>query len=92
MIKYLDQVGLAKVVQSIAAKIKAGLDTKVSAIATTNADHIAVDVTDPINPKVSLGATTVNKIDTVWTLTNNGTGMTTLTDADIDQIFADTFK
>lgn len=92
MSKYLDQAGLKKVVQSIATKIQAGLATKLSSIATANADQVAIDVTDPINPKVSLGANTANKIDTMWTLTNSGTGLATMADADIDAIFADVFK
>lgn len=92
MSKYLDQAGLKKVVELVASKIKDGLSTKVSSIATANADHIAVDVTDPLNPKISLGATTGNKIESMWSLTNNGTGLTVLNDAEIDQIFADTFK
>lgn len=92
MSKYLDQAGLKKVVELVASKIKDGLSTKVSSIATSNADHIAVDVTDPLNPKIALGATTGNKIETMWSLTNNGTGLAVLNDAEIDQIFADTFK
>lgn len=92
MSKYLDQAGLKKVVELVASKIKDGLSTKVSSITTSNADHIAVDVTDPLNPKIALGATTGNKIETMWSLTNNGTGLAVLNDAEIDQIFADTFK
>ena len=92
MTKYLDQAGLTKVVQSIATKLTAGLNTKVSAVATSNADQIAVDATDPMHPKLALGANTANKIDTVWTLTNSGTGLTTMADADIDAIFTEVFK
>ena len=92
MTKYLDQDGLTKVVQSIAAKLTAGLNTKVSSIATSNADQLAIDATDPIHPKIALGTNTANKIDTMWTLTNSGTGLATLADADIDQIFTDVFK
>ena len=92
MSKYLDQAGLKKVVELVSSKIKDGLSTKLSSIATSNADHIAVDVTDPLNPKIALGATTGNKIETMWSLTNNGTGLAVLNDAEIDQIFADAFN
>ena len=114
MPKYLDQVGLKKVVQSMGAvvdqkvdvvDVKVGaVDVKVDAVALTIAaklaavtsadqDQIAIDITDPTKPQLALGAATVTKIETLWTLSNNGAGetMDLILDADIDTIFAEVF-
>lgn len=90
--KYVDQNGLKRAMQNIASKMQSGLSGKISSITSANQNNITVDVTDPLNPKIALGATTGNKIETMWSLTNNGTGLAVLNDAEIDQIFADTFK
>ena len=90
--KFLDQVGLQKVVTSIAQKIDSKLGQKVSAVLSADDTKLHVDITDPVNPKISLGADTANKINTLWAVNNDGTGPATMGDTDIDAIFTDVFK
>lgn len=92
-VKYLDQVGLKKVVTSMGQVVDQKVANKVTAVVSANTDQISVDVTDPINPKLALGTATVTKIDTLWGLSNDGAGTTLdlIQDADIDQIFDEVF-
>lgn len=94
MSKYLDQLGLKKVVEAIAAKIDLKLSSKVSAVASADETQIQVDNTDPNNPKVGLAAAQVDKINQLWTLTDNGTGIavSSVSDEEIDTIITDAFK
>ena len=76
---------------AVIAKIDA-VTAKLNAIVSADSTKLSIDLTSPQSPKISLGSDTTNKLETMWTLTNNGTGVTVIPDASIDQIFTDVFK
>ena len=87
---FLDSNGLKSLLTGLSDKINAKLAGKVSTVVSADDTQLHVDATDAANPKLSLGADIVTKIGTLWTLTNNGTGETAITDAQIEQLLKDT--
>ena len=65
--KYVDQNGLKRAMQNIAAKMQSGLSGKISSITSANQNNITVDGTDPINPKIDLSSSIIQKINNIQT-------------------------
>ena len=64
-IKYVDQNGLRRAIQNMAAKMQSGLSGKISSIISTDQNNITIDGTDPINPKINLGNSILDKINNI---------------------------